>query len=173
MQKTIVKIEKNHNRLLTNRQKTFAELYVEGIYTNKECAIRSGYNESSAKTHASRMLNAREYPHVVEYIEELRQLRERKYGVTLMGQLKRFHELSHGAENKGQYSSAVNAEKIRSALGGLTTDRRENVHTLDNLTREEIVSRLADLQKQYPQVFIEGDFKKVTDDNRKEPLAKS
>jgi hypothetical protein len=55
----------------------------------------------------------------------------------------------------------------------LTTDRRENVHTLDNLTREEIVSRLADLQKQYPQVFIEGDFKKVTDDNRKEPLAKS
>jgi hypothetical protein len=78
MQKTIVKIEKNHNRLLTNRQKTFAELYVEGIYTNKECAIR-----------------------------------------------------------------------------------------------EEIVSRLADLQKQYPQVFIEGDFKKVIDDDRKESLAKS
>ena len=145
----------------------------KGIYTNKECAIRSGYNESSAKVHASRMLNAKEYPHVVEYIEELRQLRERKYGVTLMGQLKRFHELSHGAESKGQFSASVNAEKIRSALGGLTTDRRENVHTLDNLTREEIVSRLADLQKQYPQVFIEGDFKKVTDDDRKESLAKS
>ena len=173
MQKTIVKIEKNHNRLLTNRQKTFAELYVEGIYTNKECAIRSGYNQSCAKTHASRMLNAKEYPHVVEYIEELRQLRERKYGVTLMGQLKRFHDLSHGAESKAQYSSAVNAEKIRSALGGLTTDRRENVHSLDNLSRDEIVSRLADLQKQYPQVFIEGDFKKVTDDNRKKSLAKS
>ncbi len=140
MQKTIVKIEKNHNRLLTNRQKTFAELYVEGIYTNKECAIRSGYHENSAYVHASKLLNVKKYPHVVEYIEELRQLRERKYGVT---------------------------------LGGLTTDRRENVHTLDNLTREEIVSRLADLQKQYPQVFIEGDFKKVTDDNRKEPLAKS
>ena len=49
MQKTIVKIEKNHNRLLTNRQKTFAELYVDGIYTNKECAIRSGYQDNSAK----------------------------------------------------------------------------------------------------------------------------
>jgi hypothetical protein len=115
----------------------------------------------------------KKYPHVVEYINELRQLRERKYGVTLMGQLKRFHELSHGAEQKGQFSASVNAEKIRSALGGLTTDRRENVHTLDNLTREEIVSRLADLQKQYPQVFIEGDFKKVIDDDRKESLAKS
>ena len=173
MLKTIVKIEKNHNRLLTNRQKTFAELYVEGIYTNKECAIRSGYHENSAYVHASKLLNVKKYPHVVEYIEELRQLRERKYGVTLMGQLKRFHDLSHGAESKAQYSSAVNAEKIRSALGGLTTDRRENVHSLDNLSRDEIVSRLADLQKQYPQVFIEGDFKKVTDDNRKKSLAKS
>ena len=115
----------------------------------------------------------KKYPHVVEYINELRQLRERKYGVTLMGQLKRFHDLSHGAESKAQYSSAVNAEKIRSALGGLTTDRRENVHTLDNLSRDEIVARLADLQKQYPQVFIEGDYKTVTDDNRKKSLAKS
>jgi len=173
MQKTIVKIERNHNRLLTNRQKTFAELYVEGIYTNKECAIRSGYQENSAKVHASRMLNPKEYPHVVEYIQELRQMRERKYGVTLMGQLKRFHDLSHGAEKSGQYSSAVNAEKIRSALGGLTTDRRENVHSLDNLSRDEIIARLAELQKQHPQVFIEGDFKKVTDDDRKESLAKS
>ena len=90
-----------------------------------------------------------------------------------MGQLKRFHELSHGAEQQGQYSASVNAEKIRSALGGLTTDRRENVHSLDNLTRDEIVSRLADLQKQYPQVFIEGDYKEVKDDNRKKSLAKS
>jgi len=173
MQKTIVKIEKNHNRLLTNRQKTFAELYVDGIYTNKECAIRSGYQDNSAKVHASRLLNPSEYPHVVEYIDELRQLREKKYGVTLMGQLKRLHDLSHNAQEEKQFSASINAEKIRSALGGLTTDRRENVHSLDNLSRDEIVSRLADLQKQYPQVFIEGDYKEVKDDNRKKSLAKS
>ena len=87
MQKTIIKIEKNHQRQLTNRQKTFAELYVEGIYSNKECALRSGYQGASAKVHASRLLNPQEYPHVVEYIDELRQMRERKYGVTLIGQL--------------------------------------------------------------------------------------
>ena len=173
MQKTIIKIEKNHQRQLTNRQKTFAELYVEGIYSNKECALRSGYQGASAKVHASRLLNPQEYPHVVEYIDELRQMRERKYGVTLIGQLKRLHDLSHGAETSGQFSASINAEKIRSALGGLTTDRRENIHSLDSMTRDEIVARLSQLQKQYPQVFIEGNFKKVEDDDRKKPVDKS
>ena len=65
------------------------------------------------------------------------------------------------------------AEKIRSALGGLTTDRRENIHSLDSMTRDEIVARLSQLQKQYPQVFIEGNFKKVEDDDRKKSLDKS
>ena len=173
MQKTIIKIEKNHQRQLTNRQKTFAELYVDGIYSNKECALRSGYQGASAKVHASRLLNPQEYPHVVEYIDELRQMRERKYGVTQIGQLKRLHDLSHGAEKSGQFSASINAEKIRSALGGLTTDRRENIHSLDSMTRDEIVARLSQLQKQYPQVFIEGNFKTVEDDDRKKSLDKS
>ena len=161
MQKTIIKIEKNHQRQLTNRQKTFAELYVEGIYSNKECALRSGYQGASAKVHASRLLNPQEYPHVVEYIDELRQMRERKYGVTLIGQLKRLHDLSHGAETSGQFSASINAEKIRSALGGLTTDRRENIHSLDSMTRDEKVARISQLQKKYHQVFIEGNFNKL------------
>ena len=58
------------------------------------------------------MLNGRDYPHVVEYIGELREQKERMYGVTLMGQLERFHQLSRGAEDAGQFSAAVNAEKI-------------------------------------------------------------
>ena len=57
--------------------------------------------------------------------------RERKYGVTLIGQLERLQKLSIGAEEEGQFSAAINAEKIRSALGGLTIDRRETTHTVD------------------------------------------
>ena len=45
--------------------------------------------------------------------------------MTLVNQLKRFDELSHAAEDAGQFSAAINAEKIRSSLGGLTIDRRE------------------------------------------------
>jgi hypothetical protein len=78
--------------------------------------------------------------------------RERKYGVTLMNQLKRFDELSRSAEEAGQFSAAINAEKIRSSLGGLTIDRRESthVHQLDNMSREDIVARLSS----YPQSNI-------------------
>ena len=61
------------------------------------------------------------------------------------------------AEKSNQYSAAINAEKLRSAMGGLTIDRRETINTLDQLSRDEITAKLADLQSKYPQAFqIEG-----------------
>jgi|TARA_R110002020_G_scaffold21732_4_gene73814 hypothetical protein len=167
MIKNKAKIEKEHGRKLTNRQITFAKHIVEGIYSNAECARKAGYAHDVAKTKASILLNGRDYPHVVDYITELREERERRYAVTTLGQLERLHKLSLGAEDAGQFSAAINAEKIRSALGGLTIDRRENINTMDQLSRDEIVSRLADLQKKYPQAFvIDGDFKDVTNEPR-------
>ena len=134
---------------LTERQKTFAKYYVEGRHSNAECARMAGYSDKSSITMASKLLNGRDFPDVVELIKELRQAAERRYGVTLMHQLKRLDELSRGAEEAGQYSAAINAEKIRSALGGLTIDRREqqHVHQLDSMTKQDIVARLAELRK--------------------------
>jgi hypothetical protein len=159
------KIEEEHGRKLTNRQMTFAQKIVEGIYSNTECAKRAGYSPDVAYNTASKLLNGRDYPHVLEYITELRQERERRYGVTTIGQLERLHQLSLGAEDAGQFSAAINAEKIRSALGGLTIDRRETINTMDQLSRDEITTRLVALQKQYPQAFqIEGTYKDVTNE---------
>lgn len=149
-------------RKLTNRQREFCKLIVEGIYSNAECARKAGFSVNVAPKTASVLLNGKDYPHVVDHIKELREERERQYGVTLIGQMKRLAELSKGAEDVGQYSAAINAEKIRSALGGLTIDRRETVNRIDDMTREEIIGRLADLQKRYPHAFIEGEFKDVT-----------
>ena len=157
---------------LTNRQKTFAQKIVEGIYSNAECARLSGYSVERANEYASRLLNGRDYPHVLEYITELREERERKYGVTLIGQLERLHKLSLGAEENGQFSASINAEKIRCALGGLTIDRRETTHTIDQLSRDEIVARLSDLQKKYPQAFVvDAEYEDVTNDRRSELMA--
>ena len=157
------KIEDGEERVLTNRQKTFARFIVEGIYSNAEAARKAGFAESTASKHASLLLNGRDYPHVLEYIQEMREERERRYGVSTLGQLERLYKLSVGAEENGQFSAAINAEKIRSALGGLTVDRREQVNTIDQLSRDEIVGRLADLQKKYPQAFeIEGTAKDIT-----------
>jgi len=160
-------------RRLTNRQKEFAKYYIEGRYSNAECARKAGYAEDSANVQASKLLNGRDFPLVVEYIAEEREARERKYGVTLINQLKRFDELSHSAEEAGQFSAAINAEKIRSSLGGLTIDRREttNVHKYDELSREEITARLAKLREKYPAAFIEGEYSEVTDvETRAEPM---
>ena len=155
-------IEEREGRKLTNRQRQFAKYYVEGIYSNAECARKAGFSAETAHVYASKLLGGREQPQVLEYIKELREEQERRYGVTMLGQLKRLDELSRGAEDAGQFSAAINAEKIRSALGGLTIDRRETVNKLDDMSRAEIVARLADLQKKYPTAFIEGEFKDVT-----------
>lgn len=163
------KIEEEHGRKLTNRQMTFAKLVVEGIYSNSECARRAGFARDIASVYATKLLNGKDFPHVLDYVKELREERERKYGVTLIGQLQRLHELSRGAEEANQFSAAINAEKIRSALGGLTIDRRETINTLDQMSRDEITARLAALQKQYPQAFRIEDS--VEDAEVIEPLA--
>jgi DNA-binding CsgD family transcriptional regulator len=142
---------------LSNRQRTFAELVVDGVYSNTECARRAGFSHAAASDYAKKLLNGVDFPHVVELITELREERQRKYGVTLIGQLTRLAKLSQGAEEANQYSAAIVAEKLRSAMGGLTIDRRETINTLDQLSRDEITAKLAELQSKYPQAFqIEG-----------------
>ncbi len=150
---------------LTNRQREFAKYYVEGKYSNAECARKAGYAEGSAAQHAAKLLDGKSFPDVPELIKDMRQARERRYGVTLINQLKRFEELSISAEEAGQFSAAINAEKIRSSLGGLTIDRRESthVHQLDNMSRDDIVARLAAIRKQYPNAFPEPEMKRVED----------
>ena len=160
----------NKNQL-TNRQKEFAKYIVEGIYSNSKCARLSGYAEDSSHIQASKLLNGKDFPLVTEYIKQLREEREKKYGVTLIGQLKRFSELSHKAEEEGQFSASINAEKIRSALGGLSVDKREvqNVHTIDKLSRDEIVARLSELRKAHSYAF-EGQYKRIEDGENREDI---
>jgi hypothetical protein len=160
-------IEESHGRKLTNRQREFAQNFVDGTRSNAECARLAGYadKDGNARIQAHKLLDASTFPHVSEYITELREDRERRYGVTLMGQLKRFRELSMSAEEAGQFSAAINAEKTRSALGGLTTDRREtnHFHAIENMSRPEIEVRLQELRKSHPHAFVEAEYEVIND----------
>jgi hypothetical protein len=160
------RIEETHDRVLTERQKTFAELYVEGVYTNAECARRAGFSHEVANVYSTRLLNGSDFPHVVEYIKELREAKERKYGVTTIGQLERLYHLSRGAEESKQFSAAINAEKLRSALGGLTTDRRETLNRIENMSRDQILTRLMELQEKYPFLKDVTPTEEPKDDDR-------
>ena len=159
----IEKIEEEHNRKLTNRQKEFAKYFVEGIYSNAECVRKAGYSDKNgiARIQAHKLLDPIVFPHVTEYINELREEREKKYGVTLLGQLKRFKDLGDRAEEEGQFTASINAEKIRSSLGGLTTDRREtnHYHAIDGMDRNEIENRLKELRNKHPQAFIDAEVR--------------
>ena len=165
--------DKEGSGSLTNRQIEFAKLIVEGIYSNAECARRAGYAQKTARKYAYKLLDGKHFPLVPEYIAELRRERERRYGVTLIGQLKRLDELSRGAEESGQFSAAINAEKIRSSLGGLTVDRRENqhVHKYDDMDRTQILAELEKLRSEHPGAFIEGEWEEINGDTGEEPLA--
>jgi len=158
-------IEESHGRKLTNRQKEFARYYVEGTHSNASCARMAGYSDKNgiAKIQACKLLDSASFPHVSEYIGELREDREKKYGVTLIGQLQRFSELSKSAEENNQFSAAVNAEKIRSSLGGLTIDRREtsHFHAIENMSREQIEERLSELRGSHPGAFVDADYEVV------------
>jgi phage terminase small subunit len=166
-------IEEAHGRILTVRQKTFARNYVDGTHSNAECARAAGYSDKNgaARFQAAKLLSKDRFPHVSEYISELREERERKFGVTLMGQLKRLRELSEGAEDNNQFSAAINAEVKRSALGGLTTDRREtsHFHAIENMSRDEVENRLLELRKSHPTVF-EADFRVIDDAETGSPV---
>ena len=165
MENKAQEIEEAHGRRLTNRQKEFARYFVEGPHSNASCARQAGYSDKNgiAKIQACKLLDSETFPHVAEYISELREDREKKYGVTLLGQLKRFSDLSRGAEEDGQYSAAVNAEKIRSSLGGLTIDRREtsHFHAIENMSREQIEERLVELRSSHPGAFVEAEYEEV------------
>jgi len=160
-------IEETHGRKLTNRQREFARHYVDGTRSNAACARLAGYAEGASRIQAHKLLDPTLFPHVAELISELREDRERRYGVTLLGQIKRLRELSEGAEGSEQFSAAINAEKTISSLGGLTVDRREtnHFHAIENMSREEIEGRLVELRKTHPSAFIEAQFE-VLDDTK-------
>ena len=70
---------------ITTRQETFCKLVVEGIYSNAECARRAGFAAATANEYAYKLMNGEDFPHVLERIQELREERERKYGVSTIG----------------------------------------------------------------------------------------
>jgi len=138
---------------LTMRQKRFAERFAEGDITATGAAIEAGYSPKTAAQYAYQLLNPRDTPQVVAYLNYLRDEIEARYGVTKEGMLKRLYSLSRGAEEGGQYSAAINAEKIRASLGGLTIDRRETINTVQDMSKDQVINRLEELRKKHPAAF--------------------
>jgi len=98
---------------LTSMQMKFAELliYFEGRKYAYECAIEAGYSKDTARSQASQLQNPKLYPHVVKYIGEIKEERNKKYGVSYGGHLTELGRIRDQALKDRSYSAATVAEK--------------------------------------------------------------
>tara|TARA_R110000765_G_scaffold349330_1_gene439456 strand:+ start:234 stop:773 length:540 start_codon:yes stop_codon:yes gene_type:complete len=137
---------------LTPMQMKFAELlvYFEGRKYAYECAIEAGYAEGKnalgARVESSRLQNPKLFPHVVKYIGELKEERNKKYGVSYGGHLTELGKIRDQALKDRSYSAATVAEKARGQVGGLYIEQKIiRTGKVEDLTEEELDNRIANI----------------------------
>ena len=141
-----------NDKHLTDKQIRFAKEYVynDGSKTLTECALDSGYADTSASVRASELTNPQKYPLVVRYIQELQNELDKKYEVTFGRHVRELAKIRDKAIDKGNLTAAVSAEVQRGRAAGLYVERKEvRTGTLESLSEVEIKNRIKKLLGDY------------------------
>jgi phage terminase small subunit len=157
---------------LTEQQIKFSNLLVaeEGRKTATQCAIEAGYAKDSARQHASKLQNPKLYPLVVQYIGELRSEWQKKYEVTFGNHVAELGKLRDEARDKKAWSAAVNAEVARGKAAGLYIEQKIiRTGKLEDLSTEELESRMKQIIDDYSPILEGVDIEELTDKVRQEP----
>lgn len=137
---------------LTPKQKLFVEILVKhwGSISKVDALLQAGYkskNKNGAMVLASRLTNPILNPHVCRYLEIKLGQEKEVYEKDKLRRFKTFERLRDGAEQKGQYTGAINAEFRSGQLAGLFVDKKEVTHsTLEGMSREQLEKRLEELE---------------------------
>lgn len=143
---------------LTPKQIKFAQelVYNEGRKTATQCAIEAAYSEDRAHVTASELQNPKMYPLVVQYIGELRQEVQKKYDINFESHLMHLGKMRNDALDAKAWTAAINAEVARGKAAGLYVEQKIiRTGKLDDLSEEELDSRIADVLDQYSPI-LEG-----------------
>ena len=137
---------------LTAQQRNFVDILVAnwGQMKKADAAEKAGYTSTRGKPYeqASRLLNPDLNPHVCRYLEKKLQKETEKYEKDKLARFKTFERLRNGAEMKGQYTGAINAEFRAGQMAGMFVDKKEITHnTLEGMSREQLEERLQQLEK--------------------------
>ena len=157
---------------LTEQQIKFANLLIaeEGRKTATQCAIEAGYAKDSARQHASKLQNPKLYPLVVQYIGELRSEWQKKFEVTFGNHIAELGKLRDEAREKKAWSAAVNAEVARGKAAGLYIEQKIiRTGKLEDLSTEELESRMKQIIDDYSPILEGVDIEELTDKVRQEP----
>jgi len=116
-------------KVLTDKEKLFAKLYVENMYsnntlTNTDIAIAAGYAKESAHQRAYENTTYKLKPHVVKYIEELKEDFRVRNQITPEKHMARLNEIHQMAKEKGQLHTSLNAEVYRGKVAGYYVEKQ-------------------------------------------------
>ena len=147
---------------LTEMQQRFAEYLVfggpEGPVNKSEAAELAGYSKKRCRQEGSELTNPRLSPLVVKHIDELKQERMLKFGVTYESHIAELARIKDLALKKSSFSAAVNAETNRGKAAGLYIDRKIIKHgKLEDMTEEQLEMKMAQIEEDYASL--------LTDDN--------
>ena len=149
-------------KALTDKEKLFAKLYVENLFsnstrTNTDIAIQSGYAKDSSSQRAYELTTYKLKPHVVMYIEELKEDFRVRNQITPEKHMARLNELHEMAKSKGQLHTAMNAEVYRGKMAGYYVERQlvKSGDDLTLLTEDQLDERMKKIREQWG--ILKGD----------------
>ncbi len=149
---------------LTEMQRKFAHEVVgnEGRKYGYECAIDAGYEKDRARQTAYELQNPKIYPLVVQYIGKIREEYQKKYAVTFERHIAELGKIRVDALKKGAWSAAVNAEVARGKAAGLYIEQKIiRTGKLDDLSEEELESRMKEIIDQYSPILEGVEVKEI------------
>ena len=149
---------------LTEMQMKFAHEIVsnEGRKYGYECAIEAGYEKDRSRVTASELQNPKKFPLVVKYIGELREEYQKTYAVTFERHITELGKIRMDALKKGAWSAAVNAEVARWKASGLYIEQKIiRTGKLDDLSEEELESRMKEIIDQYSPILEGVEVKEI------------
>ena len=137
---------------LTAKQKNFVDILVSdwGNISKKDAAENAGYSSkrpNGLSEVSSRLTNPDLNPHVCRYMEKRLAQELEKYEKDKLKSYKTYDRLRNGAENKGQFTAAINAEFRKGQMAGFFVDKKEITHLgLEGMSREQLENRLDELE---------------------------
>jgi phage terminase small subunit len=141
---------------LTPKQIKFAQelVYNEGRKTATQCAIDAAYSEDRAHVTASELQNPKMYPLVAQYIGQLRDEIRKKYDIDFDSHLAQLGDMRNKALDNKAWTAAINAEVARGKAAGLYVEQKIiRTGKLDDLSEEELDSRIAEVLDQYSPIL--------------------
>ncbi len=157
---------------LTEQQIKFSNLLIseQGRMTATACAIEAGYAKDSARQAASKLQNPKLFPLVVQYIGELREEWQKQFEVTFGNHIAELAKLRNEARDKKAWSAAVNAEVARGKAAGLYIEQKIiRTGKLEDLTTEELESRMKQIIDDYSPILEGVEFEELKDKVKEEP----